>query len=299
MKQFVSVIILCILFGCANNASKEMDTTNILEANGIKKEEEIISKEDAYALLIKEKLQEQIDKKNLTKNHPNFDIDLDDNKSFFNKLASGVKSVKLIEPIETISDSVKSIKTEVVFGTEIDSMISDTIVARIKTSTIEIDGESLNATQISFDKIKVSKNKTINQPKASNPKSVNKFSLKDLSFTWEEINACDCLFMVKATNTDYKKLYFGRFKGDSTGIIQLGKNTEKFHIPLIQSRSKNRKPGTTWKETYKNNQYRVRLKATPTIPKVKGKYTYYIDFRFTDLSSKKVITKRLLTNCRL
>ncbi len=104
--------------------------------------------------------------------------------------------------------------------------------------------------------------------------------------------------MVKAKNTNYEKLFFGRFKGDTSGIIQLGKNNEKQLIPLTKPRSTNRQPGSFWREIYQNDDYKIQLKANSTDPKVKGKYTYYIDFILTDLSTKKVVKNVILANCK-
>ncbi|GAA4271375.1 hypothetical protein GCM10022258_06680 [Aquimarina gracilis] len=122
--------------------------------------------------------------------------------------------------------------------------------------------------------------------------------MSDLTFTWEEINACDCLFVVKAKNTDYERLYFGRFKGDTSGVIQFGKSNQKQLIPSTKPRSKNREPGSFWREIYQNDNYKIQLKANSTNPKVKGKYTYYIEFVLTDLSTKKIVKKVVLANCK-
>ncbi len=136
------------------------------------------------------------------------------------------------------------------------------------------------------------------QSNTKKPKYIQKFSYRDLTFTWEDINACDCLFMVKDKNTDYKKLYFGRFKGDTSAIIQLGKNTEKQRIRITKPRSKTRKPGSAWIETYQNDRYKIKIKANPDQPKVKKKYTYYFNFTLTDLSSKKSIKNMVIANCK-
>jgi len=122
--------------------------------------------------------------------------------------------------------------------------------------------------------------------------------VRDLSLNWEEINACDCLFAVTVKDTIYKKLYIGRFKGDSSAIIQLGKKGKKQLLPITKARSKTRKPGSAWQERYQNKAYTVTMEAKSTTPKVKGRYTYFVDFKITNLSSKKTIKNTVLTNCK-
>ncbi len=135
-------------------------------------------------------------------------------------------------------------------------------------------------------------------PILKKPTSVDLFSIGNLGFTWEEINACDCIFKISTKNTIYEKLYFGRFKDNKMGILQFEKKTDKFQIPILKSRSKNRKPGSKWKETYQNDRFQITLKATPTRSRIKGKHTYFIDFTLIELSSKESIKKVILTNCR-
>jgi len=145
--------------------------------------------------------------------------------------------------------------------------------------------------------LNVKKNKK-ESAKEKKPTSVDIFSIGNLGFSWEEINACDCIFKISTKNTSHEKLYFGKFKNDKMGILQLEKKTDVFKIPILKPRSKNRKLGSNWKETYQNNQFQIALKATPTRSRIRGKYTYYIDFTLIDLSSKEIIKKVILTNCR-
>ncbi|GAA4278231.1 hypothetical protein GCM10022259_29560 [Aquimarina mytili] len=262
------------------------------EASEIVDEITSISKEDAYSILITQKLQQYIDQKTLTKAYPDFIIETGQDRIFLEDSAV-VKKVELIEPFVVISDSVKTVKTKVTFESKI-----DTLTTIIKTSDIKMDGEIFKTTKVIFETVEKPNISNQNSPKIKDPKHVARFTIRDLSFTWEEINACDCLFMVNAINTPYKKLYFGRFKDNQNGILQLGKNTTKYVIPIKNPRSKVRKPGSFWTETYQNDDYQIRLKASKATPKVKNKYTYYIDFTFTELSSKKTIRNLVLANCK-
>ncbi|MEW7292247.1 hypothetical protein [Aquimarina sp. 2304DJ70-9] len=290
MKHFIYIIIVLVFIGCAKNSSKELDD-EVSKASSVVEEEISITQEDAYVLLIKQKIQESIDKSVLAKKHPDFTIE-NKQEEHFSTEEKTIKDVTLIAPFKILSDSVKTIKTKVIYESRI-----DTLITHIKTSKTEIDGEQLKITMITFSSPKKKDTPSSKQPDQK-PIHVERFSVRDLSFTWEEINACDCLFMVNAKNTSYKRLYFGRFKDNANGIIQQGKNTEKYLIPVLKPRSAKRKPGSFWRETYQNNRYKIELKASPTTAKVKGKHTYYVDFTLNDTSSKKVVKKLVLVNCK-
>ncbi len=292
MKQFVYISIVFIFFSCAKNASKESDN-QAPEISSTIEEEMAITEEEAFAVLIKQKIQEYIDKNILAEKHPDFTIkDYYYQEELFSTKERTVKDVTLIAPFKVLSDSVKTVKTEVIFESQI-----DTLITFIKTSEVEIDGDHLKITTITFAPLKKTNTLFSKQP-GQKPIHVDRFSIRDLNFTWEEINACDCLFMVSAKDTSYKRLYFGRFKDNVNGIIQQGKNTEKYIIPVFKPRSTKRNPGSFWREVYQNDQYKIELKASPTTAKVKGKYTYYVDFTLNDLSSKKVVKKLVLVNCK-
>jgi len=95
-----------------------------------------------------------------------------------------------------------------------------------------------------------------------------------------------------------KKLYFGKMQDSSKILLQIGKKAEVLQIPLITPRTKYRKKGSSWKETYANNRYKIKLNATPTTPKLKNKYTYYMNFRYTDKQSGASIKKTIMINCK-
>ncbi len=286
--QFVYIICIIILFAsCAKNASKELNR-EALKAPELLEENTIITIEDAYKVLVKQKLQEQLDKKELAQTYPDFATVIHEDILFSNIDESVIKEIHFITPFITVSDSLQTVKTQVVFESK-----TDTLITKIKTSEIYVEGEKLKTHKVSFEHYRNPKTKT-----KSLPAYPERFSINDLNFSWEDINACDCLFMAKMETTDYERLYFGRLiKGDSA-IMQLGKRNKKLVIPVLKSRSKNRKPGNSWKETYQNNEYHILLNAQKAQPKVKGKYSYFIDLEFKHISSKKVIKKVIITNCK-
>ncbi len=296
MKFRFNYLLICsLLLGCADNASKEQDTMKLESSSAVEEENSMVSEEEAYTILAKQKLKELIDKKELAAAHPQFSIDSNTEFTITEIEDTLIKNLQFIEPFKTLSDSVKYAKTKVIFPSKI-----DTLLTFITTSTINIDGETFKTTKISFTPARLTKYFT-NQGQKINtnePKRVERFSINDLSFTWEEINACDCLFMVKTKDQDYERLYFGRFKGDTSGILQIGKNTKKLLVPLTKKRSQSRKMGSFWKETYQNDSYKIQLEASSKPAKIKGKFTYKIDFTLTNLTTKKIVKNLVLTNCK-
>lgn len=298
-RLYIYIFIGLLYIGCANNSAPyktESDAVDFI----VEEEEAVISEEDALSILVKQKIQEHLDKKNIHYQHPEFKIDSDHHQTVFPKKATQVKQVTFIKDLYPDLDSLSSFITEVTFESDQKTSNIDTIITTIKTSKIVFDGNPLKTQEISFSALQrsqISKNQSATSSDTL-PKSVSIFSLDNLNFTWEEINACDCLFMIPSEKTAYQKLYFGRLKGDPIGIVQLGKNTKKILTPLTHKRAKTRKPGSAWKEMYENSEFTIKIIATPTEARVKGKFTYYIDFTYTDLNLKHSVKKVILTNCK-
>ncbi|TSE11029.1 hypothetical protein [Aquimarina algiphila] len=148
MKQFVYIIISTLVFACAKAPSKELDMEASETIEALEEDSRpIISENEAYIILITQKLQEFIDKETLEKSHPDFSSRSKQN-SVLSIKDTNIKEVNFIGAFQTVSDSIKTVKTEVVFATTI-----DTIITTIKTSNIEIEGELLKTTKITFDTI--------------------------------------------------------------------------------------------------------------------------------------------------
>ncbi|WP_281988824.1 hypothetical protein [Aquimarina aggregata] len=144
MKQFVLIIVILVTSGCANNSSKELD--NLAPNADITEKEVILSEEDAYSILIKQKLQEHIDKHIIAQNHPSFSIEKE-NEYLFSEQRKLIKDVDLVSPLKMISDSIKVTKTKVVFNSGI-----DTIYTYIKTSQTIVDGKLLKTVKLRFER---------------------------------------------------------------------------------------------------------------------------------------------------
>ncbi|WP_108866618.1 hypothetical protein [Aquimarina aquimarini] len=148
MRRLLFIIAVLLLIGCANNESRRMkiETTESLD---IPEETTALSDSDAYMILIKQKLQEHLDRKALAKSNPDFAIETDRNTSILTTEGTQIKHIDFITPIKTTSDSIKEILIKVVTEQK-----TDTIMTIINTSKIEIDGELLTTTKVSFDTIK-------------------------------------------------------------------------------------------------------------------------------------------------
>ena len=150
MKKFIYTIVFLLSISCANNASKtmEIEASETFEIEEQEEEQSDFSENDAYTLLVTQKLQEYIDLKALAKANPDFTIDTNENKLLSIEEGIKLKNINFISPFEAVSDSVKKAITRVVMNHKV-----DTILTFIKTSEIEIDGELLINTKVSFDTI--------------------------------------------------------------------------------------------------------------------------------------------------
>ncbi|AXT52814.1 hypothetical protein D1818_19035 [Aquimarina sp. BL5] len=155
MKQFVYlIVILVIIGGCSNIARNNMEpTANRGGDDFVTEEASFAALEDAYAVLVSEKLQDYLDKQLLAKQHPEFINRVDDIKLFHVKDAKEILQIKFIGKPEVLSDSITKIITQVHFS----NTKTDTIISYIKTSSTTIDGVKFKTSKAMFEKIKSSK----------------------------------------------------------------------------------------------------------------------------------------------
>ncbi|WP_299246855.1 hypothetical protein [uncultured Aquimarina sp.] len=153
MKQFAYLIVVLLITGCANNSYKMMEVESVA-VEDISTEEEIpfASLEDAYSVLITEKLQDHLDKQILIKQHPKFKDKEEDIKLFSSKDVKEIQQIKFIGQAKVLSDSITKIITQVHFG----NTETDTIVSYIKTSTTLIDGVKFKTSKATFERMKSS-----------------------------------------------------------------------------------------------------------------------------------------------
>ncbi len=110
-------------------------------------EQSDLSEDDAYSLIISQKLQEYLDKKTLARTNPDFTIDTNKNELLSAEKGGQLKHINFITSFETVSDSVKKVATQVILEHQ-----TDTIITLIKTSIITIDNEVFKTHKIEFEK---------------------------------------------------------------------------------------------------------------------------------------------------
>ena len=150
--QFSYIIfVILLLIGCSKRASKEADNMSSpeFEVSETSMETSIVSEEEAYKILVTQKLKALLDEKQLIKTHPKFKITSEAEGIIRNTTDTLISKIEFINSFQAVSDSVQSVKTKIIYPTAI-----DTILTVIKTSTITIEGEPLKTTQVYFERLK-------------------------------------------------------------------------------------------------------------------------------------------------
>ncbi len=299
MKKLIYLSFICcgILFYNCSNRKENQSFMLELEKVPLEKKSSV-TKEEAYSLLINQKLYEYVDRQKLMKEHPEFSTHKDVNSLFpFLDTNSSIESIDS-SPLSIVTDSTKLFKTIIKFKINNVQRI-DSIRSKIISSQTIIDGESYSTTNVFFNPYVKKQKPIIKSESIEKPSIVEKFSLHELSFTWDEINNCDCLFIIKPKpNTITQKLYFGRLKNSEGAILQLEKEGLKTILPVLRSRKQQRTTGDSWIEIYANKTYKVVLKATPAKMIIDKKQAYHIDFKLTVLDSNEIIKDMVLVNCK-
>ncbi|WP_299315122.1 hypothetical protein [uncultured Aquimarina sp.] len=151
MKQFVYLILLALIIGCANSPNKMMEAESV-ENISTEEETSFAVLEDAYSVLITEKLQDYLDTQILVKQHPEFKNKEKEIQLFNSKDVKEIQQINFIGQPEILSDSITKIITQVYFS----NTKTDTIVSYIKTSFTMIDGVKFKTSKAVFEKIKSS-----------------------------------------------------------------------------------------------------------------------------------------------
>lgn len=154
MKQFMFIIAVLLIYSCANNKYNEPESERLKNSESIEmsafdtEETSSVTEEQAYTTLITQKLQDHLDIGNLSKTHPDFNIEIDKKKLFLIKKNTAIASVKFLDSIHFSKDSMIQLKTKVNFT----NSQTDTIISYIKTSTATIDGEVFKTYKVEFSK---------------------------------------------------------------------------------------------------------------------------------------------------
>ena len=144
MNKVLIFICSCILLGCSKNYEPLSDKTLAVE-------KPLVPIENAYKILIQEKIQDEIDKLKLQKEYPDFkySIDTTNNKLELTAL-DAIADITLLDNV--ISDNIptQDVRTIITYQ----SKKQDTIIANIHRSKITIEGEEITATKVSLKKYK-------------------------------------------------------------------------------------------------------------------------------------------------
>ncbi len=109
--------------------------------------------EDAYVVLVSEKLQDHLDKQRLAEQHPDFIKKSNESKLFKTQNTKEIRQINFLGQPEVLSDSIIKIKTQVQF----DNSQTDTIISYITTSSTVIDGVQFKTSKTTFERMKSSK----------------------------------------------------------------------------------------------------------------------------------------------
>ncbi|QKX03806.1 hypothetical protein HN014_02350 [Aquimarina sp. TRL1] len=295
MRQFLYIVLFLLSIGCSNNraekfTSKEQSSTAV-ESEAIIKE--VITPQQAYTEVIFQKLKDIIETRQLHIKHPEFPKN-DTLPTWIHITPHTLlKNIEIIDSV-AMTDSITTVKTKLNF----ERQKTDTIISIIKRSTVFIDTIATTSIQIDFEKTEKKQPSVTYQKEVHTPLQKEKFSLKDLNFSWEDIDNCDCLFSVNVEDTPSQKIFFGRLNDDTHGILQVGIHAASEKIQVTTPRNTKRAFGSSWKETYKNSHYNIRITATPETSKFKDKYAYSINFFLRKKTDNTLVRKNILVHCK-
>jgi len=142
MNKFITLITLVFLItSCSNNENYESKIH--MEAVS---EVETISTEDAYSILIEDKLRDYFEKQKITKNHPEFNTKLNKDRPLL-LLNDSIKSITVIDKVPNEEFDSISLKTIVSYYSD---NKTDTIFSKIKRSKILIESEEIISSKVIF-----------------------------------------------------------------------------------------------------------------------------------------------------
>ncbi|MFD0862746.1 hypothetical protein ACFQ1M_11070 [Sungkyunkwania multivorans] len=147
MRKWYYILSLMLLWSCANNTSKEMAPAIEAEADLV--EGSIMTTEDAYLQLAKQRIQDQLDRARLEAQHPDFSVKL--KERIFTETLSADASLEELQIIsqETVADTTFLVLKAVFKDATIRT--TDTLNAKIISKTVALDGEVFRTSSIVFE----------------------------------------------------------------------------------------------------------------------------------------------------
>lgn len=140
MNKAILFICVCVLLGCSNRES--FTPTN----DSISKEKApvTISLENAYKVLIQEKIQDHIDTQKLQSKYPDFKQNVDTMALLNLNYQETIADIILLDPITPENASNKNIRTVIIYANN----KQDTILSNITRTKVIIDGEEIISSKV-------------------------------------------------------------------------------------------------------------------------------------------------------
>lgn len=149
MNKFITLlIILLFISSCANNERYEKSMEESAAPVADIANYEAVSQEDAYSILISEKLQEYVEKQKIIKQHPEFDTNATANPSLLS-VNDSIIDISVIDNIPSPDFDSIGLKTVISYH---NSIKKDTIISKIKRSRIVIEGEQIFSSKVTFER---------------------------------------------------------------------------------------------------------------------------------------------------
>lgn len=149
MNKFITLLaLLLLIISCAHEKrSYEIDMIEESKSESFSASK-TISTEDAYNILIEEKLQEYFEKKKITKDHPEFNSKKNTDTPSLS-LNDSIISITVIDTIKTAAFDSIALITVVSYYNKTEK---DTILSKIKRTKISIEGEEIISSKVTFQK---------------------------------------------------------------------------------------------------------------------------------------------------
>lgn len=138
MNKKIFFACLWVLIGCSNH--KEFTPSNSDSTVA----PQPVAIEDAYALLIQEKIQDHIDKQKLRQQYPNFKVKTDSTATLYIEDKAVIETIELLDPIPLENEKTVNIRTVIIY----ENNRRDTIIASIKRTKVTIEGEETVSSKV-------------------------------------------------------------------------------------------------------------------------------------------------------
>lgn len=148
MNKFITYLaVLLLIASCAHSESNEKAKEVVAPILDVASYD-VLSIEDAYNLLVSEKLQDYVEKQKILKKHPEFDTGLVSNPSILT-VNDSITRIVVIDNIQTKDFDSIALKTVVSYHSKSQN---DTIISKIIRSKVVVEGEQFISSKILFVK---------------------------------------------------------------------------------------------------------------------------------------------------